>query len=68
MPRYYVNRNAKANGDHEVHVADCIYLPLPKNQYFLGVFDDCSAAVFAAKEVYTQVNGCKTCSSACHTT
>jgi hypothetical protein len=27
MSRYYVNKKAQANGDHEVHVSTCSFLP-----------------------------------------
>jgi hypothetical protein len=67
MAKYYVNKNAQSNGDHEVHKADCKYLPLEGNRVYLGDFESCSPAVKKARDHYTQVNGCKTCSSACHT-
>lgn len=25
MAQYYVNRNAQANGDHEVHTSSCVF-------------------------------------------
>ena len=67
MKKYYVNDNAQANGDHEVHHEDCIYLPLSKNRTDLGSFSNCSDAVKKAKNYHSQVNGCKTCSKECHT-
>lgn len=27
MARYYVNNNAQANGDHEVHELGCTFMP-----------------------------------------
>jgi len=67
MARYYVNKNAQANGDHEVHREGCSYLPLETNRIYLGQFDSCSGAVREARNHYTQVNGCYYCSNACHT-
>lgn len=67
MPRYYVNKVAQSNGDHEVHTETCRYLPLEWNRLYLGVFDNCSDAVREAKKHYRQSNGCYTCSRACHT-
>lgn len=64
---YYVNDNAQTNGDHEVHRDGCQYLPTPANRTYLGSFDNCSGAVTAAKKHDKQVNGCYTCSRACHT-
>ncbi|KQN15953.1 hypothetical protein [Sphingomonas sp. Leaf28] len=65
MASYYVNKNAQANGDHEVHEASCRYLPNDKK--YLGDYTSCSPAVTEAKKTYSQSNGCKTCSTACHT-
>lgn len=68
MKKYYVNKNAQPNGDHEVHTSDCRYLPNVENRKYLGEFNYCSSAVTEAKKTYPQSNGCKTCSNSCHTT
>lgn len=65
MASYYVNNNAQANGDHEVHETSCRYLPNDKK--YLGDYTSCSPAVTEAKKTYSQSNGCATCSTACHT-
>lgn len=65
--KYYVNKNAQDNGDHEVHTENCIYLPSSENRKYLGDFSSCSDAVKEAKKTYPKSNGCKTCSNACHT-
>jgi hypothetical protein len=65
MYDYYVNNNAQANGDHEVHKEGCIYMP--SNKKHLGKFATCSGAVSEAKKTYSRANGCKTCSLECHT-
>jgi len=67
MKEYYVNDKAQSNGDHEVHHEDCTYLPSSGNRTSLGSFPGCKDAVKKAKEYHRQVNGCKTCSSECHT-
>lgn len=67
MARYYVNKNAQANGDHEVHTAGCSFMPLPENRIYLGDFDSCHPAVREAKKHYRQSNGCYYCCNACHT-
>lgn len=67
MARYIVNKNAQANGDHEVHTPGCSYMPDTGNQLFLGNFDSCAPAVAKAKETYPQSNGCFYCSKDCHT-
>ena len=70
MPSFIVNSNAQANGDHEVHElnAGCNYLPAKENQVRLGWHSDCYSAVRAAKEKYSQSNGCFYCAKPCHTT
>ena len=70
MRSFIVNRNAQSNGDHEVHElnAGCSYLPDKENQVSLGWHSGCHSAVTAAKEKYSQSNGCFYCASPCHTT
>ncbi len=67
MSRYYVNKNAQANGDHEVHTPGCAFLPNPENRIYLGDFSSCFPAVREARKYYPQSNGCYYCSRACHT-
>ncbi len=67
MKRYYVNNNAQANGDHEVHTENCYWLGLAISKKDLGNHSNCKYAVEEAKKHYTQVNGCKACSEYCHT-
>lgn len=65
MASYYVNNQAQANGDHEVHTATCTWLP--RNKTYLGQFHTCQEAVRQAKTYYRQSNGCYFCSRECHT-
>ncbi len=65
--RYYVNRNAQPNGDHEVHESGCSQSPDVENRKHLGDFSNCRAAVVEAKKYYSQSNGCFYCSKACNT-
>ncbi|WP_127139396.1 hypothetical protein [Flagellimonas oceanensis] len=67
MKRYYVNKRAQANGDHEVHKEGCTWLPSVENRIYLGSFTNCKDAVKEAKKHYRQVNGCYYCSNECHT-
>ena len=67
MSYYYVNKNAQANGDHEVHKAGCSFIPLVENRTYLGDFLSCGPAVREAKKHYAKSNGCYYCSYACHT-
>jgi hypothetical protein len=68
MATYYVNKQAQANGDHEVHKSDCSFLPTESNRLYLGSFTNCRDAVREAKKTYPQSNGCYYCSKECHTT
>ena len=67
MDRYCMNKNAQANGDHEVHKSGCSSSPEPQNQQDLGFFSNCHDAVREAKIYNPQADGCKHCSPACHT-
>lgn len=67
MARYYVNRNAQTNGDHEVHRQGCNFMPAEENRIFLGDHGNCRSAVTEAKKYYGQSNGCYFCSYECHT-
>jgi hypothetical protein len=68
MNHYYVNKNAQANGDHEVHRDGCSHLPEPVNREYLGVFANCHQAVYEAKRRgYYRANGCFWCSRECNT-
>ncbi|WDF46469.1 hypothetical protein PQ459_16395 [Chryseobacterium sp. KACC 21268] len=67
MAKYYVNKKAQSNGDHEVHNLDCQYLPSLENRKYLGEFSSCKEAVKESKKTYSDSNGCKTCSNECHT-
>jgi len=66
VAEYYVNRQEQANGDHEVHRADCTYVPSEMNRIYLGAFANCFSAVKEAKKFYAAADGCKFCSSECH--
>jgi hypothetical protein len=69
MPTYCVNSTAQSNGDHEVHdvTANKWCLPTRANRVDLGHHGTCSSAVRAAKNHFRQVNGCRWCAPACHT-
>ena len=68
MARYYVNKNAQSNGDHEVHTIGCTFILAPENRLYLGDFTSCRPAVQAVHKHYAQSNGCYYCANDCHTT
>jgi hypothetical protein len=65
--KYYANKNAQSNGDHEVHKETCSKLPVEHNRKYLGDFSNCQDAVKKAKETDSSADGCKICSPACNT-
>lgn len=66
MATYYVNTNAQANGDHEVHTDMCQHLPAPQNRDYLGFHLTCQPAVAEARRRYLRADGCYWCCNACH--
>lgn len=69
MAQYYINKNAQANGDHEVHSDPCSFMPNSSNRIDLGWHTNCFNAVAAAKARWPndRINGCYYCCNACHT-
>lgn len=65
MEHYYVNNTAQWTGEHEVHKQYCQYFP--RDNTYLGAFSNCRDAVSKARSYYSNVDGCATCCSACHT-
>lgn len=64
--RYYKNKNAQANGDHEVHEEGCLWMPSEENRLYLGLFEDCRDAVKKAKQIDPSADGCKHCCPKAH--
>ena len=67
MDKYYVNKNAQSNGDHEVHKDGCGAMPDPENRLYIGEFPSCHGAVSKAKEDNPKADGCFYCCPDCHT-
>lgn len=66
MPSYYMNENAQWNGDHEVHIAGCSWMPAAHNRRYLGEHYSCVSAVATARIYDPRADGCAYCSPACH--
>lgn len=64
--KYYVNKVAQPNGDHEVHKATCGWLPNASNRLYLGDFVYSSSALREARKYYTHVDGCYFCCPEIH--
>ena len=70
--RYYVNRSAQTNGDHEVHqwegIFNCPHPAALLNREDLGWHLNCHNAVQQARRLgYGTANGCFYCARECHT-
>ena len=67
--RYYVNKNAQSNWDHEVHKNGCSRLNLVavENKQYLWDFNSCWPAKQEAKRYYKTADWCKHCCPNCHT-
>jgi hypothetical protein len=65
VAHYFVHKNARINGDHEVHREDCRHLPQAIHRVSLGFFSNCQYAMREAKKHFDQVNGCTQCSEPC---
>ncbi len=68
MEKYYVNKNAQSNGDHEVHTYSCKRGAKEENRINLGFHKDCYGALKEAGQKYEQVDGCAYCCDECHIT
>ena len=66
--KFYVNKNEQWTGEHEVHRADCAWLPNAANRIYLGEFYTSQAAVQEARKYYNCVDGCEHCCPESHTT
>ena len=66
MPKYYVNKNTDTNpnNDHEVHEEGCH--KMPSSVVDLGYHTNCDSALTAAKNIYSNSDGCRICSPSCH--
>lgn len=64
--RFYVNKNAQVNGEHEVHRLTCSWLPDVENRVYLGDFDTSAQAIREAKKYYNNVDGCAFCCPESH--
>lgn len=69
MEKYYVHTETDKQGDHEVHMSTCSWLPKLGHRELLGLHEDCFSAVEEAEsQGFKPANGCKHCSEECHTT
>jgi hypothetical protein len=68
MAYYYLNKNAQANGDHEVHTGSCSWLPDIDNREYLGSYASSYSAIIRARALhpYWHIDGCAHCCPESH--
>ena len=57
MTTYYI----KKYGEHEIHKANCVWLPIRKGMVKLGDFATDHQAIKKATRRYKEINPCSTC-------
>lgn len=67
LNRFYVNVNAQAGGEHEVHRVDCRHGANEENRLYLGSHSGGVEAVRAAGAHFETVDGCMYCCPEAHT-
>jgi hypothetical protein len=66
MDLYYVDINAQANGDHEVHKSSCNFMPKKLYRLFLDYFKNCHEALKEARKTFPKTaDGCHYCCPDC---
>lgn len=69
MGTYYLNKDTRhnPNGDNEVHLSTCKFMPSDENKLYLGVFSNGVQVVQHAKILgYDKADGCIHCASEAH--
>ena len=68
MYSYYLNTNAQASGEYEIHKYGCKYCGNTYNFAFLGHFSNDKDALLFAKRCYPQfkIDGCAYCCNSIH--
>lgn len=57
MTTYYI----KKYGVHEIHKADCVWLPIRKGMVKLGDFNSNEDAIKKARTLFNEIEPCSTC-------
>ena len=68
MEKYYFYNFTDKNNNHEVHTADCTFLPATENRTYVGEFVGCYSAIVKARADYPSksFDGCYFCCRPCH--
>lgn len=65
MPYFICNQIPNNNGEHEVHIQNCIFLPAIQNRVFVGEFPNVYIAINHLKQIhakqYYTFRGCPFC-------
>lgn len=66
MNRYYVNSEAQTTGEHEVHKTVCSHGASFRHRIDLGYHAYDESALRAARQYYSNVDGCAFCCPSIH--
>jgi hypothetical protein len=66
MNSYFLDKNEKEGGEHQVHLSTCLYLPDQSQLIHLGYFATCDDVLEAAKKHYPRIDGCSNCCKKIH--
>ncbi|QZE12731.1 hypothetical protein K4L44_09025 [Halosquirtibacter laminarini] len=61
MKSYYINHQNQKDGAHEVHTADCPFLPGSIDRRYIGAYKSVDMALDSARVEYMDVNCCSYC-------
>ncbi|MES9961686.1 MAG: hypothetical protein ABW089_14745 [Sedimenticola sp.] len=67
MEKYYLSTAPQQNGEYDLHVGTCNFLPAMKERIFVGEFSNFNTAMKEARKRFKPVNGCYWCLRECHT-
>ncbi|QZT37387.1 hypothetical protein K5X82_00495 [Halosquirtibacter xylanolyticus] len=61
MKSYYINNQYQSEGVHEVHTADCPFLPGSIDRRYIGAYKNVDMAIHNAQSEYSHVESCAYC-------
>jgi|GEM_PF-3000780 len=62
---YYLDRDSRGSGRHELHVRGCVLMPAVPHCIDLGFYANCHAALQAAEVHFDRVAFCELCCRPC---
>lgn len=66
MNQYFVSKKPLPNGELELHMEHCQYIPNRSNRQYIGYFVSCFDAMDSALKTHEKMNGCPFCCKEVH--